>query len=47
MANAHRNYSIGFNSGVYEEIDLSEWVASNPADVLAISFLHRTAARRS
>src|ERR1700722_10918363 len=24
---------IGFNSGIYEEIDLSEWVAGNPVDV--------------
>jgi oxalate decarboxylase len=29
---------IGFNSGVYEEIDLTEWIASNPADVLATNF---------
>jgi oxalate decarboxylase len=29
---------IGFNSGVYEEIDLSEWVAANPPDVLATNF---------
>jgi oxalate decarboxylase len=29
---------IGFNSGVYEEIDLSEWIAGNPADVLATNF---------
>jgi oxalate decarboxylase len=29
---------IGFNSGVYEEIDLSEWMAGNPADVLATNF---------
>ncbi len=29
---------IGFNSGVYEEIDLSEWIASNPPDVLAANF---------
>ena len=26
---------IGFNSGVYEEIDLTEWIAGNPPDVLA------------
>jgi PAS domain S-box-containing protein len=29
---------IGFNSGVYEEIDLSEWMAANPPDVLATNF---------
>lgn len=29
---------IGFNAGVYEEIDLSEWIASNPPDVLATNF---------
>jgi oxalate decarboxylase len=29
---------IGFNSGMYEEIDLSEWIAGNPPDVLATNF---------
>jgi len=29
---------IGFNSGVYEDIDLSEWMSGNPADVLATNF---------
>jgi oxalate decarboxylase len=29
---------IGFNTGVYEAIDLSQWVAGNPADVLATNF---------
>jgi hypothetical protein len=29
---------IGFNSGVYEHIDLSEWIAGNPPDVLATDF---------
>jgi oxalate decarboxylase len=29
---------IGFNSGVYEEIDLSEWIAGIPPDVLATNF---------
>jgi oxalate decarboxylase len=29
---------IGFNSGLYEEIDLSEWIAGNPVDVLATNF---------
>jgi oxalate decarboxylase len=29
---------IGFNSGVYEEIDLTEWIAGNPIDVLATNF---------
>jgi oxalate decarboxylase len=26
---------IGFNNGVYETIDLSQWIAGNPLDVLA------------
>jgi oxalate decarboxylase len=29
---------VGFNSGIYEEIDLSEWMAANPVDVLATNF---------
>jgi oxalate decarboxylase len=29
---------IGFNSGVYEAIDLSQWIGGNPADVLATNF---------
>jgi len=29
---------IGFNSGTYETIDLSMWIAGNPADVLATNF---------
>jgi oxalate decarboxylase len=29
---------IGFNAGVYESIDLSQWIAGNPADVLATNF---------
>jgi oxalate decarboxylase len=29
---------IGFNSGIYEEIDLSAWIAGNPTDVLATNF---------
>jgi oxalate decarboxylase len=29
---------IGFNSGVYQDIDLSEWIAGNPLDVLATNF---------
>jgi oxalate decarboxylase len=29
---------IGFNSGIYEDIDLSEWIAANPPDVLATNF---------
>ena len=42
---------IGFNSGVYEDIDLSEWIAGNPPDVLATNFgrpeaLFRTFPRR-
>lgn len=29
---------IGLNSGVYEHIDLSQWMAGNPVDVLATNF---------
>jgi oxalate decarboxylase len=29
---------IGFNSGTYESIDLSAWIAGNPVDVLATNF---------
>ena len=29
---------IGLNSGVYESIDLTQWIAANPADVLATNF---------
>ena len=29
---------IGFNSGHYEAIDLSMWIAGNPVDVLATNF---------
>ena len=29
---------IGLNTGVYEVIDLSQWIAGNPADVLATNF---------
>lgn len=29
---------IGLNAGTYESIDLSQWVAGNPADVLATNF---------
>ncbi|HEV3342984.1 MAG TPA: cupin domain-containing protein [Pirellulales bacterium] len=29
---------IGFNTGVYQTIDLSQWIAGNPPDVLATNF---------
>ena len=29
---------IGFNTGNYETIDLAQWIAGNPADVLATNF---------
>ncbi len=29
---------IAFNSGIYEAIDLSQWIAGNPVDVLATTF---------
>ncbi len=32
---------IGFNTGVYQTIDLSQWIAGNPPDVLATNFSQR------
>jgi oxalate decarboxylase len=32
---------IGFNTGRYEAIDLSQWIAGNPAEVLATNFGQR------
>jgi oxalate decarboxylase len=29
---------VGFNTGIYETIDLSQWIAGNPPDVLATNF---------
>ncbi len=29
---------IGFNTGVYQTIDLSQWIGGNPRDVLATNF---------
>jgi oxalate decarboxylase len=29
---------VGFNSEIYETIDLSQWIAGNPADALATNF---------
>ncbi len=29
---------IGFNTGIYEAIDLSQWIGGNPVDVLATNF---------
>jgi oxalate decarboxylase len=29
---------IGFNAGIYETIDLAQWIAANPKDVLATNF---------
>ncbi|MEP6585100.1 MAG: cupin domain-containing protein, partial [Candidatus Udaeobacter sp.] len=29
---------IGFNSGIYQSIDLSSWIAGSPVDVLATNF---------
>ena len=29
---------IGFNTGIYQAIDLSAWIAGNPVDVLATNF---------
>jgi len=32
---------IGFNTSIYQTIDLSQWIAGNPADVLATNFSQR------
>jgi oxalate decarboxylase len=29
---------IVFNSGTYETVDVSQWIAGQPADVLAVNF---------
>jgi oxalate decarboxylase len=29
---------IGFNAGVYQDIDLTAWIAANPPDILATNF---------
>jgi oxalate decarboxylase len=29
---------VGFNTGIYQTIDLSQWIAGNPLDVLATNF---------
>ncbi|HEY1784666.1 MAG TPA: cupin domain-containing protein [Pirellulales bacterium] len=29
---------VGFNTGIYQAIDLSQWIAGNPTDVLATNF---------
>lgn len=29
---------IVFNGGAYETVDLSQWIAGQPADVLAVNF---------
>src|SRR5262249_2419294 len=33
---------IGFNTGTYETIDLTQWIAGNPVDVLATNFSQTT-----
>lgn len=38
VGNATSRILIGFNTGVYESIDLAQWIAGNPADVLATNF---------
>ena len=38
VGNKSSRVLIGFNSGVYETIDLSQWIAGNPLDVLATNF---------
>jgi oxalate decarboxylase len=29
---------IGFNTGEYKSVDLSQWIAGNPAELLATNF---------
>jgi oxalate decarboxylase len=38
IGSARGRVLVGFNSGKYETIDLSNWIAGNPADVLATNF---------
>jgi hypothetical protein len=38
VGDSPRRVLIGFNSGVYEGIDLTEWVVGNPVDVPATNF---------
>jgi oxalate decarboxylase len=38
VGNTPARILIGFNSGNYEAINLSQWIAGNPADVLAVNF---------
>ena len=38
MSGADLRILIGFNAGVYETIDLSQWIAANPKGVLSTNF---------
>jgi oxalate decarboxylase len=38
VGNGAARILIGLNSGTYESIDLTQWIAGNPADVLATNF---------
>ena len=38
VADGNARILIGFNTGIYATIDLSQWIAGNPADVLATNF---------
>ena len=38
VGNTPARILIGFNTGIYETIDLSQWISGNPADVLATNF---------
>jgi oxalate decarboxylase len=38
---SQRQLLIGLNSGTYQAVDLSQWIAGNPADVLATNFAQR------
>jgi oxalate decarboxylase len=38
VGNSAARILIGLNSGTYESIDLTQWIAGNPADVLATNF---------
>ena len=38
IGNSPARILIGFNTGHYQAIDLSQWIAGNPADILATNF---------
>ena len=38
LAKTRSRILIGFNTGAYKSIDLSQWIAGNPAEILATNF---------